>query len=354
MTTALTQTGNVIDIGAAGTSMRFLTAFLAGQPGQWQITGSERMKNRPIRILVDALRELGAEISYAEKEGFPPLNIEGKTLKGGCIEVDGSISSQYLSALMMAAPCMENGLKLNIRGELISKPYFRMTLAMMEIWGVTAEWNYERVYIKPQKYTPVSFSVESDWSAASYWYEWLSFAEEGSVFLQGLKEDSLQGDQRIAEWFESLGVHSSYESTGVRLTKIPVSTSRFEADLTDQPDLAQTLVVTCAVKGIPFRLSGLQSLKIKETDRLKALVDECAKLGFVLSCREDRILEWDGETTSMFAAPIDTYDDHRMAMAFAPVAVAYGVVRINHPEVVSKSYPNFWKDLESCGIQLDV
>ena len=353
MCRALSTSSNTIDIGAAGTSMRFLTAYLAGLNGEWEITGSERMKNRPIRVLVDALRSLGASIDYTEKEGYPPLRIQGHKLKGGSIEVDGGISSQYLSALMMAAPLMEEGLDLHIKGELISKPYFRMTLSMMKAWGAEAEWDYSRVQIKPQTYKPLDFTVESDWSAASYWYEILSLAEGGEVFLEGLCENSLQGDIRIAEWFESLGIHSSFEQKGVRLTRIPVSIDRFEADLSDQPDLAQTLAVTCLLKNIPFCMTGLQSLKIKETDRLKALIDESAKLGFVLTSSQDSILEWTGQTRSMYAAPIDTYDDHRMAMAFAPVAVAYGIVRINNPEVVSKSYPNFWNDLQKCGFQLE-
>jgi 3-phosphoshikimate 1-carboxyvinyltransferase len=353
MSKALSSNSNQIDIGAAGTSMRFLTAYFAGMDGEWFITGSERMKNRPIRVLVDALRTLGATIDYTEKEGYPPLRIQGHKLKGGSIEVDGGISSQYISALMMAAPLMEEGLDLRIKGELISKPYFRMTLAMMKAWGAEAQWDYHRVQIKPQTYKPMDYTVESDWSAASYWYEILSLAEGGEIFLQGLYEESLQGDIRIAEWFDTLGIHSSFEPKGVRLTQIPVAIERFDADLSDQPDLAQTLAVTCILKNIPFCMTGLQSLKIKETDRLKALIDESAKLGFLLTSRQDSILEWTGEKSSMYAAPIDTYDDHRMAMAFAPVAVAYGIVRINDPEVVSKSYPTFWNDLQKCGFQLD-
>jgi 3-phosphoshikimate 1-carboxyvinyltransferase len=353
MTKALAELKNPIDIGAAGTSMRFLTAYLAGLTGDWIITGSERMKNRPIRLLIDALRAVGADIDYLEKEGYPPLRIKGRKLKGGRIEVDGGISSQYLSALMMAAPLMEEGLTLNISGELISKPYFRMTLSMMEQWGVRVEWNYHQVEIEPNSYKPIDFAVESDWSAASYWYEMLSLAQEGSFFLRGLQENSLQGDKRISEWFEGLGVQSEFCPDGVRISKIPVTQTRFEADLTDQPDLAQTLAITCAVKGIPFRMAGLQSLKIKETDRLSALIDECAKLGFVLKSQEDSILEWSGETCAMMAAPIDTYEDHRMAMAFAPVAIAYGIIRINNPEVVSKSYPAFWEHLKNCKICIE-
>jgi len=347
MNKALTFDSNTIDIGAAGTSMRFLTAFLAGMEGEWVITGSERMQNRPIRLLVDALNSLGADITYLEKEGFPPLKIRGKKLKGGAISIDGGISSQYLSALMMAAPAMENGLTLTIEGTLISKPYFQMTLEMMQLWGVSSSWDGTTVVIKPQTYQQIPFTVESDWSGASYWYEMLSLAEEGSIYLKGLFRESLQGDAKVAEWFEQLGVHTEYLENGVRLTKTEVIVEKFEADLTDQPDLAQTLAMTCALNALPFRLTGLQSLKIKETDRLKALVDESAKLGFVFVASEDSILEWTGEICTMFAVPIETYEDHRMAMAFAPAALAYGIILIKDPEVVSKSYPNFWNDLKT-------
>ncbi len=346
MTKALSFESNKIDIGAAGTSMRFMTAFLAGREGEWLLTGSERMQNRPIRLLVDALNQLGADISYLEKDGFPPLKIQGHQLKGGSICIDGGISSQYLSALMMVAPAMLEGLTLTIEGELISKPYFQMTLEMMRLWGVESSWDGTTVVIEPQTYKQRSFTIESDWSGASYWYEMLSLAEEGEVFLKGLFRDSLQGDSRVAEWFEELGIHTEYEAEGVRLTKTSVKVTYFEADFTDQPDLAQTFAMTCALNVLPFRLTGLQSLKIKETDRLKALVDESAKLGFVFVSSQDSILEWTGETCTMYAIPIETYDDHRMAMAFAPAALAYGIILIKNPEVVSKSYPNFWNDLK--------
>jgi 3-phosphoshikimate 1-carboxyvinyltransferase len=352
MTKALDLNSNKIDIGAAGTSMRFLTAFLSVREGNWEITGSQRMQNRPIRLLVDALNHLGADITYLEKDGFPPLKINGKKLKGGAITIDGGISSQYLSALMMAAPAMQQGLTLTIEGELISKPYFHMTLEMMRLWGVESSWDGTTVVIKPQTYKTIPFTVESDWSGASYWYEMLSLAEEGEVFLKGLFRDSMQGDARVAEWFESLGIHSEYKADGVRLTKTETTVERFEADFTDQPDLAQTFAMTCALKTIPFRLTGLKSLKIKETDRLKALVDESAKLGFVFEVSQDSILEWRGETCTMFAIPIETYDDHRMAMAFAPAALVYGIILMNHPEVVSKSYPNFWNDLKDAQFHL--
>jgi len=351
---ALRLEGNQMDIGAAGTAMRFLTAFLAGKEGSWEITGSERMRNRPIKILVNALNSLGAEIHYMEKDGFPPLKIKGKKLIGGEITIDGGISSQYLSALMMAAPTMEKGLRLYIRGELISRPYVRMTLEMMRQYGVQTEWTESYLDIQPQKYHPIPYIVESDWSGASYWYQMLSLAKEGTILLKGLFARSLQGDARVATWFEDLGVQTEYVAEGVKLIKTDVKVTSFEADFTDQPDLAQTFAVTCALKGIHFHLSGLQSLKIKETDRIQALINEGMKLGFVFTVKNNCILEWSGERCEYDTNTIiDTYEDHRMAMAFAPAALAMEGIRINHPEVVSKSYPSYWKDLISCGFTID-
>lgn len=353
MVKALCFQSEKMDIGAAGTAMRFLTAFLAGRAGTWEITGSQRMKNRPIKILVDALKKLGAEIEYIEKEGFPPLRINGKKLPGGVIDIDGGISSQYLSALMMLAPTMENGLRLNIQGALISRPYVRMTLEMMRQYGIQANWTDQYIDIRPQLYQAIDFQVESDWSGASYWYQMLSLAKEGSVLLNGLFLKSLQGDSRVAEWFEELGVHTAYLKEGVELTKTDSKPQIFKADFTDQPDLAQTFAVTCALKGIHFHLSGLQSLKIKETDRIQALINEGRKIGYVFIEKEGSILEWKGDIcreTPILA--IDTYEDHRMAMAFAPAALVKDFIKINHPEVVSKSYPSYWEDLKSCGFEI--
>jgi len=353
MVKALSFQSEKMDIGAAGTAMRFLTAFLAGRAGSWEITGSQRMKNRPIKILVDALKKLGAEIEYIEKEGYPPLRITGKKLPGGIIDIDGGISSQYLSALMMLAPTMKNGMRLNIQGTLISRPYVRMTLEMMRQYGIQTDWTDQYIDIRPQTYQANDFQVESDWSGASYWYQMLSLAKEGSVLLNGLFLKSLQGDSRVAEWFEELGVHTTYLKAGVELTKTDIKPQIFKADFTDQPDLAQTFAVTCALKGIHFQLKGLQSLKIKETDRIQALINEGRKIGFIFTEKEGYILEWKGdicrETPEL---AIETYEDHRMAMAFAPVAMVKDTIKINHPEVVSKSYPSYWENLKSCGFEI--
>jgi len=347
---ALSTDSPLLNIGAAGTSMRFLTAYLCLKPGTWELTGTERMKNRPISPLVNALRSLGATIDYLEKAGYPPLRISGGNLPGGAIEIDGSISSQYLSALMMVGPYMQGGLRLDIMGALISEPYARMTIEMMAMFGVHASWKGPTITIAPQQYHPVPFTVESDWSAASYWYEMMSLAGKGTLFLNGLEKDSLQGDSNVAEYFTALGVTTSYEPNGVSLQASPIRATRFEADLSEQPDLAQTLVMTCALKGIPFEISGLRSLRIKETDRIAALVAEGRKLGFCFTVLPEIGLSWSGERCESQAEPvIDTYEDHRMALSFAPAALVLPSIRIREPQVVSKSYPGFWNDLASVG-----
>lgn len=354
MVAAFDSNSNRFDIGAAGTSMRFLTAFLAKIGGVWVITGSERMQNRPIRILVDALRDCGAQIEYLDKEGYPPLRITGHALKGGELQLDGGTSSQYISALLMVAPTMMEGLILNLTGKIISKPYIRMTLGMLERFGITSEWEGNCIRIRPQTYTPTRFRVESDWSAASYWYEMVALAANGEVELLGLEKESLQGDARIAEFFEPLGVETIFNETGVCLRKTGNQAQRIALDLTDQPDLAQTLVVTCVLKNIPFQFTGLESLKIKETDRIVALQNELLKLGYVVGSKNDNTLYWEGEHCTPETNPaIATYEDHRMAMAFAPVAFCGASVMIEHPEVVSKSYPAFWNDLQNAGFSIE-
>lgn len=343
---ALDSNDTTFDIGAAGTAMRFLTAFLAKTVGEWIITGSERMKHRPIKILVDALNSLGAKIEYVEKEGYPPLRIFGCALTGGEIHLNGSVSSQYVSAIMMIAPFMQKGLKIFLHGKIISKPYIEMTMQMMQEFGADIEVTENTIYIAPQEYDPIEYVVESDWSAASYWYEILSLAGNGQVFLNGLLPNSYQGDSKVADLFELLGIHTTYMSEGVLLTSTGKNAESMEFDFTDQPDLAQTLIVTCCLKGIPFIFSGLQSLKIKETDRIAALKNELRKLGFILNEPGEGKLVWDGESCDPVEnIIIETYDDHRMAMAFTPAALFYKIM-IEDPEVVSKSYPNFWKDIE--------
>lgn len=343
---ALDSNDRTFDIGAAGTAMRFLTAFLSKTVGEWVITGSERMKQRPIKLLVDALNSLGARIEYVEKDGYPPLRIFGSALTGGEIRLNGGVSSQYISALMMIAPYMQQGLKIILEGNVISVPYIEMTMKMMTEFGVTVEFKENIISIEPQTYKPIQYKVESDWSAASYWYEILSLVGSGEVFLTGLNENSYQGDSKVAELFEQLGVQSEYKTEGVLLTPNGKTASMFEYDFANQPDLAQTFAVTCCLKGIPFNFSGLQTLKIKETDRIAALITELHKLGFILTEPTEGQLAWTGERCEPAESiSIATYEDHRMAMAFAPAALITPI-SIEDPEVVSKSYPCFWKDFE--------
>jgi len=341
------------DIGAAGTSMRFLTAYLSNLQGNWMLTGSDRMRNRPIGVLVDALNHLGANIEYAEKAGYPPLRISGKALLGGKIKLAGNISSQYISALLMIAPTMKNGLEITLEGKIISIPYIRMTLHMMEEFGVSAKWEGQTITIPHQEYRPIAFHVESDWSAASYWYAIAALSGNSCFKLSGLKQDSTQGDSQVVKIFESLGIKSEFTSEGVIITNSSEPVSVFNYDFINQPDLAQTVVVCCCLLNIPFSFSGLQTLKIKETDRIAALKNEMIKLGYILEEPEEGMLAWNGQRIAPdYGQAICTYEDHRMAMAFAPAALIHPI-KIEHPEVVSKSYPGFWTDLQSVGFNIE-
>jgi 3-phosphoshikimate 1-carboxyvinyltransferase len=329
------------------------------------------MKNRPVTILIDALRAVGAQIEYLEKEGYPPLRIKGQTLLGGEIELDGSVSSQYISALLMIAPAMTNGLRLHLAGEMVSMPYINLTLQLMSQFGAIVFKERRTLTVLPQQYDPGNdFTVESDWSAASYWYEMVALSknDETAVSLTGLWPDSLQGDASVAGLFDKLGVKTSFNPLGVTLTKKQRTVdSLLTFDFTAMPDMAQTLAVTCAMLHIPFRFTGLQSLKKKETDRLQALKTELQKLGYLPEIQNDNTLIWNGERCkpdepsvppviarrhdeaiqSSVPPVITTYEDHRMAMAFAPVSLCMGNgIRIADPQVVSKSYPSFWDDLK--------
>lgn len=351
MVAALNSNSRDFDIKAAGTAMRFLTAFLSKVVGEWTITGTERMKNRPIRILVDALNSLGARVEYVEKEGFPPLRIFGSALQGGEISLSGGVSSQYISALLMIAPLMENGLTLHLEGNIISRPYINLTLQLMAQFGVVADWSDHTIRILPQSYEPIGFTVESDWSAASYWYEVMALSGNAEIELLGLFKDSLQGDAAGAKLFAQLGVGTTYTNRGVVLKRNGEMCRKLIYNFVNEPDLAQTFVVSCVLLNIPFRFTGLQSLKIKETDRMEALKVELRKLGYLLTDSKDSILEWNGERCEAEAHPvIATYEDHRMAMAFAPAALLRPEgLAMAEPGVVSKSYPSFWEDLRSAG-----
>lgn len=352
---ALNSNERDFDIKAAGTAMRFLTAFLSKVVGEWTITGTERMKNRPIKILVDALNALGARVEYMEKEGYPPLRIFGSAMKGGEISLAGGVSSQYISALLMVAPLMENGLTLQLEGSIISKPYINLTLQLMEQFGVKANWNGQTIRVLPQEYTPIRFTVESDWSAASYWYSMMALSRTAEIELLGLFTNSLQGDAAGAKLFAQLGVSTTFTDRGVILKQTGNVTKKLNYNFVNEPDLAQTFVVTCVLLHIPFRFTGLQSLKIKETDRIEALKTELRKLGYLLTDSNDSILEWNGERCAPDPHPvIATYEDHRMAMAFAPAALVYPEgIAIEDPEVVSKSYPRYWEDLKMAGFGIE-
>lgn len=352
-----------IDIGAAGTSMRFLTAYFATREGAEVImTGTERMKQRPIKILVDALRELGAEIEYLETEGCPPLRIHGRKLDGGPLSIDGSTSSQYISALLMVAPTLTRGLQLTLTGDVTSRPYILMTLGMMREFGIESAWEGNVISIAPQTYQAQSYEVESDWSAASYWYEIMAFSfADGyqSIRLKGLHRNSLQGDSHVTRYFEPLGVVTTFTDEGVTLThrddaKFALP-ERLAWDMTEQPDLAQTVISTYALLNIEFDICGLHTLRIKETDRITALENELRKVGYVITDRDNDRMLFDGTETpeaEQAALPvIATYKDHRMAMAFAPMAMLRPLL-IEDPMVVTKSYPQYWDHLRQVGFEV--
>ena len=346
---------NIFDIGAAGTSMRFLTAYLSKIVGEWILTGSERMKQRPIGTLVEALRNLGANIEYVEKEGYPPLKITGCALQGGEIELEGNISSQYISSLLMIAPSITNGLTIKLTGEIISKPYIKLTLSLMRDFGIVSTWKDDIIIIPEQTYQPIPFRVEGDWSAASYWYEIIALSNNESIELVGLQKNSYQGDSVISELFNQLGVKTSFNNDKIQLSKSDQIVEHFTYNFIEQPDLAQTFAVTCCGLKIPFKFTGLQSLRIKETDRIFALIEELGKLGFHLTTNGIDTLEWDGtiiDHTDNQPVVINTYKDHRMAMSIAPLAMKNFSIIIDDPMVVTKSYPSFWNHLSEAGFTI--
>ncbi len=356
LSAALNSNSNKFDIGHAGTAMRFLTAFLSKIVGEWEVTGSERMQQRPISILVDALNSLGAQISYLKKEGFPPLKILGSNLTGKTIELDGSVSSQYISALLLIAPTIQNGLKLKLTGKITSRSYINLTLELMAKFGVQYRWKGNEITVPEQNYFARDFTVEADWSGASYWYEILSLYDSGELFLENLQLESLQGDANIAGWFDQFGVFSTQKGNGVLLIKKEVpSPEKLNIDFIENPDVAQTMACLCVAKEIPFHFSGLKTLKIKETDRISALQNELSKFGAILTEPEFGELAWHGiiDSSQKEKTPIiETYHDHRMALAFAPMALAGNPIQINDPMVVTKSYTGFWDDLKKVGFAI--
>jgi len=355
MSEALTTTSNMINIHHAGTAMRFLTAYFATQNGREVVlTGSERMKERPIKILVDALQSLGADISYLESEGFPPLKIKGKTLSQNKTCLKASVSSQYISALLLIAPRLENGLELTLEGEITSVPYINMTLSLLNEVGI--ETSFKKQVIKVAKQSKVNnqkLVIESDWSSASYFYSIVALSPVGTeISLSSYKKNSLQGDSVLAEIYKQFGVETRFNTNEIVLHKSEIVSgqSSVKLNLANTPDIAQTITVTCLGLGLECELTGLHTLKIKETDRLLALKTEIEKLGGDISISNDSLWLKPLNTIKSHIR-IDTYNDHRMALAFAPLALKTSIV-INDAEVVSKSYPSFWEDLKSIGFEI--
>lgn len=344
-----------VDIHHAGTAMRFLTAYFASQEGKEVIlTGSKRMTERPIKVLVEALKSLGADIDYVKDEGYPPIHIKGKTLKETKTSLPANISSQYISALLLIAPNLENGLELELVGKITSVPYIKMTLGLLEQIGVQNSFEGNTIKVLPK--TSVKNNelvVESDWSAASYFYSIVALCEEGTeITLSAYKEDSLQGDSVLSELYTSFGVETEFLENKIVLKRnSDIVKNKIEFDLANAPDIAQTIAVTCFGLGVGCHLTGLHTLKIKETDRLEALDAELSKLGAAITVT-DKTLTLEPSTVIKENIGIDTYNDHRMAMAFAPLALKTAII-INDAGVVSKSYPNFWKDMEKLQINIE-
>ncbi len=350
MLKALRFENNNIDIHHAGTSMRFLTALTSTKNNKFTLSGSERMHQRPIGVLVDALKTLGADIDYLQNKGFPPLKINGRKLEGGLLSIKGNVSSQFISALLLIAPTLTSGLVLTIDGELVSRPYVQMTLSIMEEFGIDYVWEGETIIVPPKNYEHQDYFVESDWSGASYLLQMASLSKSARLMLNELSPDSLQGDSKAVELFKNLGVSCDFAGFTLIVDKYGETTNFFEADFIECPDLAQTFVTTCAAHKINGNFKGLQTLAIKETDRTKALATELAKVNCIFFGKNGN---WHLEAEEFGCSEIPkfkTYNDHRMAMAFAPLALKLeqGVI-IEDADVVKKSYPNFWKDMEKMG-----
>jgi len=349
MKQALASELELVDIGMTGTAMRFLTAYFAIQKRETILTGAPRMKKRPIGDLVNALRELGADISYLEEEGFPPLKISGKELEGGAIVMQPSISSQFISALLMIAPLMKKGLQLRLEGELLSRPYIQMTLSLMREQGIKYTWKDNLIRVESGSYQNSIVSVESDWSSISYIYEVLALADSGKIEIESVDKNSVQGDQKLMEFFEHFGISSSIENGILKIEKeanfiLPAS---LEIDCEATPDLAQTFAPTACALGVHLKMIGLKNLPFKESNRLEAIKLELEKLGATINIIDNEALEvFPGSDFSQLNLEFDTHHDHRMALSLAPLALKAKSLIVNDAEVVNKSYKSFWKDLE--------
>jgi len=355
-----------LDCNNSGTVLRFLTSVLAQQPGNWILSGSERMKKRPIGILVESLRQLGANINYLEELGFPPIQITGKELGSKEIVIESDVSSQFITALLLISPTLPNGLSLVLKNQISSLPYIKMTLNLMKSFGINSTFEKNLITIDNQEYKRAELTIEPDWTSATYWYEMVALTDKANIILKDLKPsdvstktfkyrsseiyESLQGDSILPEVYNSFGVESEFIDQGVRLTKKGMPVSKFEFDFTNHPDLAQSVIVTCAALGISGDFTGLESLRIKETDRLHALQTELQKCGFNVKTVQSS--KFDVRSSGPIKTGIiNTYGDHRMAMTFAPLALKYNSIQIENPKVVSKSYPRFWEDLSKVGFE---
>ena len=351
----LASDDEVLDVLDAGTTMRFLIAYHAISQSNVVLTGTKRMQQRPVKILADALQDLGAEIEYLGEQGYPPIRLKPfPGQKSSALEIRGDISSQYISALLMISPVLPEGLKISLTGKIMSKPYIQMTLSLMAHYGIQYEWQNNIIQIEPQPYKPKAYTIESDWSGASYWFSMVALSEQAEIKLLNLREKSLQGDKRIVEIMDKLGVQAQFDEEGVTLSKKDHQNS-VSTDFSDCPDLGQTVAVTCAAKQIDCTMTGLESLRIKETDRISALQNELSKIGA-------EFIEIQPGQWRVIPAPLNqkynnptfsTYEDHRMAMAFAPLATQGDIV-IQDPVVVEKSYPGFWDHMEMAGFKVEM
>jgi 3-phosphoshikimate 1-carboxyvinyltransferase len=341
----------VVDVGDAGTAYRFLTAYLCLTEGEKILTGSERMKKRPVGALVNALKEIGAHIEFTENENYPPLLIHGGTLKGGEISVDASISSQFISALLLIAPSLRDGLKVHLYGSKVSEPYIDMTLKLMAEFGINFEKDIDTITISPQQYRIKDIEVEGDWSSAAFFYQMAALADNSlELYLKGLKKSSIQGDKIIADLMYYFRVDTTYENDGILLTKGKEHIPKLRFNFSSYPDIVPSLLINCAATGVKAEVWGIEHLRIKETDRITALQRELAKTGVRFYEQEGNFVCEGKMHTADYL--INTYNDHRMAMAFAPLALLFGKIEIENADVVKKSYPSFWDDLGNLGFEI--
>lgn len=338
----------VIDAHNAGTVFRFLTAYLAQKPGKWLVTGSERMRKRPVADLVDALRSLGAEIDYTENEGFPPLMITGKKFSGEEVEINASSSSQFVSAMMLIAPHFSNGLKIKLTGNAVSTSYIDMTMRLMKDFLVGVERKGNEIQVHHGHYFVRKVTVESDWSSAAFWYQMVAFLPEAQIILPGLQDKSTQGDRFLVEVFEKLGVKTVFAETGVVLTHTGKAASEISFDFSDAPDIVPSVMTACAVQGVKGFFTGIEHLRIKESDRIESMQNELGKIGARIVKKGGGYELIPGKYTGE-PLVFSTYGDHRIAMCLAPLALLFDELKIEDPDVVAKSYPNYWKDIESTG-----